>query len=190
MSTTPEKPIKKEKAKRQTPEERLKSLQYNHMMYGPTAGEVRPTAKKVDYGAPYLKHAKFLTLMTAFKQGVSSEFNVSEKNKSYTISTDGTHILFNKIIIYYSRSLNKYECSLLLDRSAAIQYQSIDAFVHLALAVLRSLPELGTPQLRFANKEFYYGTEKLETGIAENGPNLLIGPYRNNLSKEKTGHKA
>ena len=163
----------------------MENLRYNHMMYGPTAKEMRPVAKKVDFGASYLKHPKFQSLMAAFKKGAEFQFNVTDKGKSYTISTSGAQVLFDGKVIYYSRSLNKYECDLLIDRSVAIQFQGIDAFVHLAIAVLRSFPELGTPQLGFINNEFYYGAERLEAGIAVQGPNLLIGAYRNGVVKEK-----
>ena len=89
-------------------------------------------------------------------------------------------------MIYYSRSLNRYESDLLLDRAAALQFQAVDAFVHLAIAVLRSLPELGTPQLSFRFGEFWYGVEKMETAIAAQGPNVRIGSYRVHAAKEKS----
>ena len=186
MTATPEKTAKKEKAKRQTPEERLANLRYNHMMYGPTPGERRPAAKKIDYGASYLKHPKFQSLMAAFKKGTEFQFGVTDRAKSHTISTGEGQIFFDGKLIFYSRSVNRYECDLLLDRAAAIQFHAIDAFVHLAIAVIGSLPELGTPQLRFANSEFYYGDETLESGIAQQGPNLLIGTYRNREAAEKS----
>jgi hypothetical protein len=186
MTAASGKAPKKEKVKRQTPEERQETLRYNRMMYGPTAGEFRPVVKKVDYGASYLLHPKFQGLMAAFKKGSEAQFNVVDKGKSFTISTQEAQILFDGKVIYYSRSLNKYESDLLLDRAAALQFQAVDAFVHLAIAILRSLPELGVPQLSFKNNEFHYGPEKLEAGIAEQGPNLLIGAYRNGAAKEKT----
>jgi hypothetical protein len=176
---------KKEKEKRQTPEERLEALRYNHMMYGPTAGEVRPAAKKINYGAPYLQHPKFQSLMAAFKKGTAYQFDVNDKGKVCTISTDGSHISFDGKIIYYSRPLNKHEENLLLDRAATIQYQGTDALVHLVFAVVRSLSELGTHQLSFMNHQFYYGIETLETGIAEQGPNLLIGSFKHQKVQEK-----
>ncbi|HWQ10215.1 MAG TPA: hypothetical protein VN436_13935 [Holophaga sp.] len=185
MTAAPEKAPRKEKPKRQTPEERQEALRYNHIMYGPTAGEMRPPAKKIDFGAPYLAHPKFQNLMTAFKKGTAFQFSVTDKGKSHVISTEEAQILFNGKVIYYSRSLNRYESDLLLDRAAAIQFQAIDAFVHLAIAVLRSLPELGTPQLGFRFGEFWYGLEKMEPAIAEQGPNLRIGSYRVQVPKEK-----
>src|ERR1039458_7783902 len=105
MTATPGKAPKKEKVKRQSPEERLEAMRYNHMMYGPTAGEVRPTAKKGNYGASYLNHLKFPSLITALKNGSTYKFDVIDKGKVCTISTDGSHISFNNKIIYYSRSL-------------------------------------------------------------------------------------
>jgi hypothetical protein len=186
MTTAPGKAPKKEKPKRQTPEERQEALRYNHIMYGPTAGEMRPAAKKIDFGAPYLAHPKFQSLMAAFKKGAAFEFNVTDKGKSHVISTDEAQIRFNGKVIYYSHSLNRYESDLLLDRSAALQFQGIDAFVHLAIAVLRSFPELGASQLSFRFGEFWYGMEKMETAIAGQGPNLRIGSYRVHEGKEKS----
>lgn len=185
MTAAPGKAPKKEKPKRQTPEERQEALRYNHIMYGPTAGEMRPAAKKVDYGAPYLAHTKFLSLMTAFKKGAEFQFSVADKGKTHNISTDEAQIRFDGKVIYYSHSHNRYESDLLLDRSAALQFQAIDSFVHLAIAVLRSFPELGTPLLSFKFGEFWYGAEKLETGIAAQGPNLRIGTYRVQAPKDK-----
>jgi len=185
MTPSPAKPAKKEKVRRQTPEELQENLRYNRMMYGPTAGEKRPLVKKVDYGAPYLKHPKFQALMEAFKKGTAYEFQVTDKTKSYAVTTDGTDICFGSKVIYYSRSLNKYESHLLLDRAAAMQFQGIDAFVHLVIAVQRSLPELDAPALNFVNSTFFCGSDSFETGIAATGPNLLLGAYRNAKAKEK-----
>ena len=178
MTATPGKPPKKVKEKRQTPAERLEAMRYNHMMYGPTAGEMRPAVKKVNYGTSYLSHPKFQSLMAAFKKGTAFKFDVTDKGKAYTIATDGSHISFDGKVIYYSRPLNRYEENLLLDRTATIQYQTVDALVHLAFAVLRSFPELGSHQLFYMNHQFYYGSETLDVGIVEQGPNLLIGSYR------------
>ena len=184
MSTTSGKAPKKEKVKKQTAAERLEGLRYIHMMYGPTAGEGKLVARKINLGASYLSHPKFQELMTAFKKGDKSQFNVTDKGKSYTISTDGTHILFDGKIIYYSRPLNKYEDNLLMDRVSMIQYQTTDALIHLAVAILRSLPELGTPQLTHVNHKFYYGPESLDSSVAEQGPNLLIGSFRHKKVQE------
>jgi len=185
MSESPTKAPKKEKAKRQTPEQRMENLRYNHMLYGPTAGEMRPVPKKVDFGASYLKHPKFQSLMTAFAKGTAFQFSVTDKGKTYTISTDGTHLFFEGKVIYYSRPSNRYECNLLIDRSNALQFQAIDAFVHLAIAVPRSFPELGPVLLNVKNGEFFYGPDKLEASIAEQGTNLLLGTFRNGVAKEK-----
>lgn len=186
MTAASGKAPKKEKVKRQTPEERLAALRYNHMMYGPTAGEARPAPKKVNLGGAYLNHPKFQALMSAFKKGTSYQFDVTDKGKVYTIATDGTQILFDGKTLYYSRPSNRHEEHLLLDRSVAIQYQAVDALVHLAVAVVRSMSELGSPQLGFLNHEFVYGSEPLEAGIAEQGPNLLIGSFKHQKVVEKT----
>ena len=185
MTAVAKKAPKKEKEKRQSPEERLEALRYNHMMYGPTAGEFRPPLKKINYGASYLKHPKFQNLMTAFKNGSEYKFDVSDKGKVYTISTDGAHILFDGKIIYYCRPLNKYEHNLLMDRASTLQYQSNEALVHLAFAVLKSFPELGTPQLSYLNNQFYYGNEPLEAGVEAQGPNFMIGSYKHGKNPDK-----
>lgn len=185
MNASPEKAPKKVKEKRQTPEERQEALRYNHMMYGPTAGELRPVAKKTNLGIAYLKHPKFQSLITAFRKGTAFQFDVTDKGKVFTISTDGTQICFDGKTIYYSRPLNKHEDNLLLDRAATLQYQGIDALVHLAVAVLRALPELGSPQLSYMDQQFYYGIETLESGIAEQGPNLLVGSFKHSKVVEK-----
>lgn len=185
MTEDPGKAPRKDKPKRQTPEERQEALRYNQLMYGPTAGEFRPAAKKVDYGAPYLAHPKFQSLMASLKKGAEFQFTVTDKGKTHTISTDEAQVRFDGKVVYYSHALNRHESDLLLDRSAAVQFQGIEAFVHLAIAVLRSLPELGTPLLSFRFGEFWYDAEKLETGIVEHGPNLRIGAYRIHAAKEK-----
>ena len=185
MTATPGKAPKKEKEKRQTPEERLEALRYNHMMYGPTAGEARPVSKKVNLGASYLKHPKFQGLMTSFQKGTAYQFDVTDKGKAYTIATDGSQILFDGKMIYYSRPLNRHEDNLLMDSAAVIQLQTIDALVHLVVAVLRGLPELGAPSLTYLNKQFYLGAEPLESSLAERGPNLLMGAFTHKKSQEK-----
>jgi hypothetical protein len=185
MTATPVKAPKKVKVKRQTPEERLQAMRYNHMMYGPTAGEVRPTVKKANYGASYLGHPKFQSLMTAFKNGGTYKFDVVDKGKACTISTDGSQISFNNKVIYYSRSLNRYEDHLLLDKTSVVHFQTVDALVHLVFAVLRSLPELGAPPFHYLNHQFFQGTETLEAGVADQGPNLLVGSFRHTKVQEK-----
>jgi hypothetical protein len=185
MTATPGKAPKKEKAKRQTPAERLEALRYNHMMYGPTPGEVRPAVKKVNYGASYLNHPKFQSLMTAFKNGTAFKFDVIDKGKVCTISTDGSHISFNNKIIYYSRTLNRYEDNLLLDKTSTVQFQTTDALVHLVFAVFRHFPELGALPFFYMNHQFYQGAETLEASVAEQGPNLLVGSFKHTKVQEK-----
>jgi hypothetical protein len=185
MTASAKKAPKKEKEKKQSAEERLAALRYNQMMYGPTAGELRPAIKKSNYGASYLKHPKFQGLMNAFKHGTEYKFDVSDKGKVYTISTDGSHILFDGKIIYYYRPLNKYEHNLLMDRGSILHYQANEALIHLAFAVLQSFPELGTPLLSYRHNQFFYGTETLEAGVADQGPNLLIGSFRHVKAPEK-----
>jgi len=185
MTTAAGKEPKKKKDRKQTPEERLAALHYNHMMYGPTPNELRPAGKRTDYGASYLHHPKFQSLMTAFKQGTKFEFNVSDKGKTYAIATQEAHILFDGKIIYYSRPLNRYENNLLMDRAAVVQYQGKEALVHLVFAVLHSFPELEAPPLSYLHNQFYLGAETLDTGIAQQGSNLLMGSFRNLKALEK-----
>jgi hypothetical protein len=175
---------KKEKEKRQTPQERLEAMRYNHMMYGPTEGELKLNPKKVDYGASFLKHPKFQSLMVAFKNGTSCKFDITANGKLSTIATDGSHITFDGKVLFYSRALNKYEDNLLLDRGPAIQLQTTDPVVHLVFAVLRSLPEIAE-QLSYQHHKFYHGTGSLETSSTEQGSNLLLGPYKHNKTHEK-----
>jgi hypothetical protein len=185
VATATGKPAKKEKVKPQTAEERLESLRYNHMMYGPTAGEFRPVAKKIDFGAVYIKHPKFQSLITAFRKESNHQFTVTDKGKSHVISTDGTHICFNDKVIFYSRALNKFERNLLLDKLGLQQFQMIDSFVHLVFAVIRSFPEIEATQLRYASNEFYFGSENLSAGVIEQGPNFMIGAYKIHVAKAK-----
>ena len=184
MAATDDSP-RKGKAKSQTPQERQAALRYNHMMYGPTPGEFRPATKKIDYGAVYVKHPKFQDLITAFKNGSSFQFDVNDKGKSYTISTDSAQILFDGRVAFYSRQLNRFERSLLVDKLVLMQYQAVEAFVHLVFAVIRSFPELGTPQLTHKNNVFFYANEELRSGIEEQGQNLMIGSYRVSVGKDK-----
>lgn len=185
MTAAPGKAPKKEKEKKQTPEERLQALRYNHMMYGPTAGEMRPAAKKVNYGTAYLNHPKFQGLLAAFRKGTPFRFDVTDKGKSYTVATEDSHITFDGKVIYYSRHLNKYEDNLLLDRASTVHYQGIEAFVHLAFAVLRSFPDLEAPPLSYLQGQFYLGSETLDAGMAEQGPNLLLGSFKHSKVPEK-----
>lgn len=185
MTSASSKPPKKEKVKPQTPKQRLEANRYNQMMYGASSSELTPTAKKINFGATYLKHPKFQNLISAFKTGTNFQFNVSEKGKSFIISTDGTQLLFENHVLFYTRPLNKHEYNLLLDKTTMLRYLTVDAFVHLVFAVMRSFPELGSPQLRYRNNQFFWGSEELGAGIAEQGPNLLIGACKTHLSKAK-----
>jgi hypothetical protein len=185
MTGNTEKAPKKVKEKKQTPQERLEAMRYNHMMYGPTEGELKMAPKKIDFGASFLKHPKFQSLMTAFKNGTAFKFDVTTNGKISTISTDGSHISFDTKVLFYARSLNKYEDNLLLDRGSAVQLQSTDAVVHLVFAVLRSLPELGEPPFSYMHHKFYQGTGSLETSATDQGSNILIGPYKHNKTHEK-----
>jgi len=185
MTADSAKPPKKEKKKPRSAAERAEAVRYSKMMYGPTTGEMRTTAKKVDYGAAYLKHPKFQSLMAAFKNGSNFQFTVADKGRSLTISTDGTHILFEGKVLFYSRDLNKYERNLLLDRQLVKQYQTVEAFVHLVFAVPRSLPELGAPVLTYRNNELFLGGEELGAGLPEQGTNIMIGAYRVAVPKTK-----
>lgn len=178
MTSTPAKPPKKEKAKRPSPEKLAEGLRYIHMMYGPTAGEQKLVARKLNLGAPYLSSAKFQALMAAFTKGEANQFSVTDKGRSYIIATDGSQILFDGRTLYYSRPLNRYEDNLLMNRVTMTQYQTTEAFIHLAVAVLRSLPDLGQVQITYVNHKFYLGSETLEVAAAEQGPNLLIGSFR------------
>lgn len=178
MTALPEKTPKKEKARRQTPEERLQALRYNHMMYGPTAGEPRTVAKKVNHGAAYLEHPKFQGLMSAFKRGTAFSFEVTDKGKAYPIATADSQISFAGRVVFYARPSNRYEDHLLLDRATALHHQSIQAFVHLVFAVLRSLPDLETPPLTHLQNQFFWAGETLDVGIAAEGPNQLLGSFR------------
>jgi hypothetical protein len=185
MSTPPGKAPKKEKPKRQTPAERAEALRYNHMMYGPTAGEFRPAVKKVNYGSAYLQHPKFQSLIMAFKKGTAFHFDVVVKGKIIPIATDGEHITFDGRTIYYSRPCNRYEDHLLLDREATLHNQTTDALVHLVFAVLRSFPEFAGHTMAYRQNEFYWGAETLEAGVAAQGPNLLIGSFRHAKVQDK-----
>jgi hypothetical protein len=185
MTENPGKAPKKVKEKKQTPQERLEAMRYNHMMYGPTDGELKMNPKKVDFGGSFLKHPKFQSLMTAFKNGTAFKFDITANSKLFSIATDGSHISFDGKVLFYSRALNKYEDNLLLDRGTAIQLQTTDAVVHLVFAVLRSLPELGEPQLSYMHHKLYHGNGSLETGSVDQGSNLLMGPYKHNKTHEK-----
>ena len=185
MSAPSEKAPKKVKEKRQTPEARAEAMRYNHMMYGPTANEQRRVQKKLNLGAPYLAHPKFLALMEAFRKGASYQFEVTDKGRTFPVTTDGTQITFDGKTIYYSRQSNRYEDHLLMDRAVMLQYQTTEALIHLAGAVLKAMPELEAQPLTTLNQQLYYGIQSLEAGVEESGPNLLVGEFRHARSTER-----
>ena len=185
MTLNPEKAPKKVKEKKQTPEERLEALRYNHMMYGRTEREMTLKPKKVDYGASFLKHPKFQSLMSAFKNGTAFKFDITIGDQLFSVDTDGSHISYDGKILCYSRPLNKFEDNLLLDRTTAIKLQATDAAVHLMFAVLRSLPELADHQLTYQHREFYHGASPLDAIAEDQGSNLLLGCFRHNKVKAR-----
>jgi len=185
MTAQPEKAPKKVKEKRQTPEERLEAMRYNHMMYGPTEGELKMAPKKVDYGASFLKHPKFISLMAAFRKGGAFQFEITAGGRMFTIAVDGSHLSFNGKVIFYSRTLNRHEDNLLLDKASAIQNQTNDPVIHLIFAVLRSFPEMGAPTLQYSHRKFFNGLETLEATGVDQGANLLIGSYKHTKFQEK-----
>ena len=183
MTSTAEKAPKKIKEKKQTPEERLEALRYNHMMYGRTEGELRLKPKKVDYGASFLKHPKFQSLLAAFKNGASFKFDIAMNGKSFCIASNGPDITYDGKLLFYSRPLNRYEDHLLLDRSTAIKLQTVDPAVHLVFAILRSLPDLADHQLVYQNHEFYHDGISLDAISETQGSNLLLGSFRHTKVK-------
>ncbi len=185
MTLNPEKAPKKVKDKKQAPEERLEALRYNHMMYGRTEGEMTLKPRKVDYGASFLKHPKFQSLMSAFKNGTAFKFDITIGDKQFSIATDGSHISYDGKVLYYSRPLNKFEDNLLLDRTTAIKLQNTEAAVHLVFATLRSLPDLADHRLTYQHREFYHGAETLEAIAEDQGSNLLLGCFRHNKAKAR-----
>ena len=185
MTASPGKAPKKEKEKKQSPAERLEGLRYNHMMYGPTAGELGSVSKKVNYGASYLKHPKFQALITALKKGEAYQFDVTDKGKVCTISTDGSQLSFDGKMIFYSRVSTRHEDHLLLDKLATVHLQTIEALVHFVFAVLRSFPDTKVSDLTYRNRQVYFGAETLEAGISDQGQNLLMGSYEHNKAQEK-----
>jgi hypothetical protein len=185
MPPNPEKAPKKVKDKKQAPEERLEALRYNHMMYGRTEGEMALRPRKVDYGASFLKHPKFQSLMSAFKNGTAFNFDITIGDKLFSIATDGSHISYDGKVLYYSRPLNKFEDNLLLDRVTAIKLQNTDAAVHLVFATLRSLPDLADHHLTYQHRKFYHGAETLDAIAEDQGSNLLLGCFRHNKAKAR-----
>jgi hypothetical protein len=185
MTEIPAKAPKKVKEKRQTPQERLEAMRYNHMMYGPTEGELKMTPKKVDYGASFLKHPKFQSLMAAFKNGTSFKFDITADGHVISIDTDGSHISFGDKVLCYSRPLNKHEDNLILDRTSLIQLQTKDPVIHLIFAVLRSFPELDGPELQYQHHRLYLGNDALESSYVEQSSNPLMGAYKHNKVHER-----
>ena len=185
MTETPGKSPKRIKDYKPTPEQRQANMRYNQMMYGPTEGELKHAPRKVDYGAPYLKHPKFQALLTAFKRGAASSFDINANGTLSSIATDGSGIAVNGKVVFYTRPLNKHMDNLFLDRAAAVQLQGNEAVVHLVFAVLRSFPELGEPQVQYQYHKFYQGTESLETGPTGPGSNLLIGAFKHSKPLER-----
>ena len=185
MAEGTKKAAKKEKEKKQSPEARLEAMRYNHMMYGPTEGELKLAPKKVNYGASYLKHPKFQSLVTAFRNGNAFKFDILTDGKLVTIATDGSHIQYDGRTLFYARPLNKHEDNLFLDRASAVQLQTLDAAVHLTFAVLRAFPELGEPELTYQHHKFYHGTDALEFGTTEQTSNLMVGTFKSHKTIEK-----
>lgn len=185
MTADAPKPAKKEKEKRQTPEERLEALRYNHMMYGPTENELKHAPKKVDYGAPYLKHPKFQSLMAAFRKGAAFSFDVTAGGKTCSVATEDSQISFNGKTLFYARSLNRFEDNLLLDRSTALQQQTNDVLIHLVFAVLRHFPELGPVPLTYLHKKFFLGPDPLDSVGDEHASNLMLGSFKHTKFVEK-----
>lgn len=161
------------------------AARYNHMMYGPTANEQRSVRKKVNLGGPYLQHPKFLGLMTAFKKGTAFRFEVTDKGRTFEVATDGSQILFDGKVLFYSRPCNRFEEHLLLDRSTVLQFQTTDALIHLAAAVMRSLPELEARPLTSINQQVYYGADPMDADLEKHGPNMLVGAYRHAKATER-----
>jgi hypothetical protein len=176
---------KKQADRRTNQAVRQENMRYNQMMYGPTAGEGRPAARKSAYGAAYLGHPKFQALLTAFRKGVAAQFDITDKGKVLTIATDGSQISFAGRVLFYSRPLNRHEDNLLLDREAVVQGQGLEPLVHLVFAVIRAFPELEAPPLTYLNREFQLGLEPLEAGIPTQGPNLLLGAYKHSKVQER-----
>jgi len=185
MTLNPEQAPKKVKDKKQTPEERAEALRYNQIMYGRTAGEMQLMPRKVDYGASFLKHPKFQSLMSAFRNGTEFKFDITIGDKLFTIATDGSHISYDGQVLYYSRPLNHFEDNLLLDRVTAIRLQNSDAAVHLVFALLRSLPDLADHRLAYQHRKFYLGAETLDAIAEDQGPNVLLGRFRHNKAKAR-----
>jgi len=184
MSESPGKIPKKVKEKRERPPDMTESIKHSNIMYGWTESERRMLPGRVDYGASYLRHPKFLSLMEAFKKGQPFTFDVTTNGVTCPIATDGTHITFKGRTLFYSRAFSKQEDNLFLDRKGVVQFQTQEPAVHLVFAVLRSLPELGEAQLKYHNRKFHHGMDTLETDSSEPGVNLLLGTYKHMKAKD------
>lgn len=180
-----EKAPKKVKEKRQTPEERLEAMRYNHMMYGPTEGELKNAPKRVDYGAPFLKAPKFQSLITAFKKGGVFSFDITTAGRNFSVTADGSQIAFNGKTLFYSRALNRHEDNLLLDKASAVQHQTNDPVIHLIFAVIKSFPDLDGAQLQYQHRKFYCGNDTLESSAVDQGANLLLGSFKHTKVPDK-----
>lgn len=178
VDTKPKSAPKKVKEKGLTPQERLEHMRYNHLMYGRTRTELKLAPKPVDYGASYLKHPKFQALMAAFRKGAAFSFEVTANGAAIPIATADSRISFGGKVLFYSRSLNRHEENLFLDRTTAVRLQESDPAVHLVFAVLKSFPELENPGLLFLYRKFYLGNESLDCTPAGEGNNLLIGAFK------------
>jgi len=179
MSGTPEKATRKPKPKREPPPDMTESIRYSRIMYGRTTTELRMLPKRVDYGGSYLRHPKFQNLAAAFRKGTAAQFDITAGDTVYTIATDGTSISFQGRTLFYTRSQNRYENNLFLDREAAVQFQDLEPAVHLVFAVVRSFPELGDAAIRYQYHKFFHGDETLEAAPAGLSANLLLGSFRN-----------
>ena len=179
MSASPEKATRKPKQKREPPPDMSESIRYSQIMYGRTATELRMQPKRVDYGASYLRAPKFQNLMAAFRKGTEAQFDITAGDTVTTIATNGSSISFRGRVLFYTRSQNRYETNLFLDRDAAVQFQDLEAAVHLVFAVVRSFPELGDSALRYQYHKFFHGDETLESVPTGLSNNVLLGAYRN-----------
>lgn len=185
MDAKPEDAPKKAKRKGQTPQERLEHMRYNYLMYGRTQTERKLAPKPVDYGASYLKHPKFQALMAAFRKGTAFSFEVKANGATTTIATEDSQITFAGKVLFYSRSLNRYEDNLFLDRTLAVRVQESDPAVHLVFAVIKSFPEMEAPGLLFLYHKFYLGNESLDSAPAGEGTNLLVGRFAHSKTSER-----
>lgn len=178
MSGTSEKATRKPKQKREAPPDITESIRYSQIMYGRTTTELKMLPKRVDYGGSYLRHPKFQNLMAAFRKGAEAQFEITARDTVSTIATSGGSITFQGRVLFYTRRQNKYEDNLFLDREAAVQFQDLEAAVHLVFAVVRSFPELGDAAIRYQYRKFFHGDQTLESGSTGLSNNPLLGTIR------------